>query len=276
MLDRRLAFTRNEAAVLLVSAGRDDLPTLDAVPFDPAVDRLPVDPQRLGRGLHIALGCPKRSEQDLGEGLALSCFDPLGCVLHWWLLRLDDMSSDKLPEWRVVVNTCGAFRGTLDGEMGDTSTTKAIQARLQELVGPSRGGGTKELADGIGVPLGTVDRYIRGDRTPPHDFLVKVADWYEITLDNLYGRSSGGVEEADQRAPSWARRLDARVRYVERLVKAWDERLSPTAPGAWRELATLAAQMVTAQDIGEVEAHPSSRPDEAPVAGGARSEATKR
>ena len=105
--------------------------------------------------------------------------------------------------------------------MGDTATNRAIHGRLQELVGPSRGGGTKELADGIGMPLGTVDRYVKGDRNPPHDFLLKVADWYEVSLDWLYGRSeSGGAEQAEEKAPAWARRMDARLRFLERKLSA--------------------------------------------------------
>lgn len=126
--------------------------------------------------------------------------------------------------------------------MGDTATNRAITGRLQELVGPSRGGGTKELSDGIGVPVGTVDRYVKGDRTPPHDFLLKVADWYEVSLDWLYGRSEGGgVEEAEQKSPAWARRLDARMRFLERKVAEL-----PTTAYADKVGTTAAAEVIAA------------------------------
>lgn len=98
-------------------------------------------------------------------------------------------------------------------------TTSTIKARLQELTGQARSGGTKDMAALLGIPLGSVHRYVRGPGMPPHEFLAAVADRYNVTLDWLYGRSDrGGLADAKQVEPAWARRLDARLRHLERLI----------------------------------------------------------
>ena len=103
--------------------------------------------------------------------------------------------------------------------MGQQTATQAIKARLQTLTGEARSGGTKDMAELVGMPLGSVHRYVRGPGIPPHDFLAAVADRYSVTLDWLYGRSeSGGLKDAQQAEPAWARRLDARLRHLERKV----------------------------------------------------------
>lgn len=103
--------------------------------------------------------------------------------------------------------------------MGEQTTVDTIRARLQTLTGPARSGGTRDMAELLGMPLPNVTRYVRGNVVPPHDFLASVADRYNVSLDWLYGRSrSGGVKDSEQAEPAWARRLDARLRHLERKV----------------------------------------------------------
>ena len=116
--------------------------------------------------------------------------------------------------------------------MPEQTAVEAIKARLQTLTGEARSGGTKDMAELVGIPLGTVHRYVRGPGVPAHDFLVAVADRYNVSLDWLYGRSeSGGLKDAEQAEPAWARRLDARLRFLERQVTAIAEARSPSVSG---------------------------------------------
>lgn len=46
----------------------------------------------------------------------------------------------------------------------------------------------KQLADILGMQLTQYRRYENGERPVPFDFMVKLADYYEITLDYIAGR----------------------------------------------------------------------------------------
>lgn len=59
--------------------------------------------------------------------------------------------------------------------------------RLQELK-TSRGVMQKDVAAAIGVPLRTYQRYEYGEREPQLSTLVRMADFYGVTLDYLAGR----------------------------------------------------------------------------------------
>lgn len=47
----------------------------------------------------------------------------------------------------------------------------------------------KDVAQSIGVPLRTYQRYERGENEPQLSVLIKLADFYGVTLDYLAGRS---------------------------------------------------------------------------------------
>ena len=47
----------------------------------------------------------------------------------------------------------------------------------------------KDVAQSIGVPLRTDQRYERGENEPQLSVLIKLADFYGVTLDYLAGRS---------------------------------------------------------------------------------------
>ncbi|WP_099304183.1 helix-turn-helix domain-containing protein [Bacillus sp. Marseille-P3800] len=47
----------------------------------------------------------------------------------------------------------------------------------------------QELADYLGISLRAVQHYSSGARTPDIDGLIKIADFYEVSLDYLVGRS---------------------------------------------------------------------------------------
>ena len=46
----------------------------------------------------------------------------------------------------------------------------------------------QQLADRIGVSCSTIGKYETNDRTPDADMLVKLADLFDITVDELLGR----------------------------------------------------------------------------------------
>ncbi len=48
----------------------------------------------------------------------------------------------------------------------------------------------KELADILGVSRPTITQYENGTRTPDHETLNKIADYFNISLDYLLGRGS--------------------------------------------------------------------------------------
>lgn len=103
--------------------------------------------------------------------------------------------------------------------MAGQTATEAIKARLRTLTGEIRSGGIKDMAELVDMPFPNVYRYVAGKGVPPHDFLAKVADRYNVSLDWLYGRSEqGGLEDAEALEPAWARRLAARLRFVERQI----------------------------------------------------------
>lgn len=47
----------------------------------------------------------------------------------------------------------------------------------------------KNLVKEMGLALNTYVRYERGERVPDADVLVRIADFYGVTLDYLVGRS---------------------------------------------------------------------------------------
>lgn len=47
----------------------------------------------------------------------------------------------------------------------------------------------KSLVQEMGLALNTYVRYERGERVPDADVLVRIADFYGVTLDYLVGRS---------------------------------------------------------------------------------------
>ena len=47
----------------------------------------------------------------------------------------------------------------------------------------------KDIADAIGVSVMGYYRYERGDRQPTADVLIKLADFFNVSLDYLVGRS---------------------------------------------------------------------------------------
>lgn len=63
-----------------------------------------------------------------------------------------------------------------------------LTERLQELKNV-RGILQKDIAAGIDVPLRTYQRYEYGERQPTVDILIALADYFDVSLDYLVGRS---------------------------------------------------------------------------------------
>lgn len=59
----------------------------------------------------------------------------------------------------------------------------------------------KELADYLKVSIGTISNYEQGIHNPDFDTLCKIADFYEVSLDYLLGRTNirAGAEKLEQK-----------------------------------------------------------------------------
>lgn len=59
----------------------------------------------------------------------------------------------------------------------------------------------KELADYLQVSIGTISNYEQGIHNPDFDTLCKIADFYEVSLDYLLGRTNirACVDRLDQK-----------------------------------------------------------------------------
>jgi len=59
----------------------------------------------------------------------------------------------------------------------------------------------KELADLLQVSIGTISNYEQGIHNPDFETLCKIADFYEVSLDYLLGRTQirASVEQLDQK-----------------------------------------------------------------------------
>lgn len=102
--------------------------------------------------------------------------------------------------------------------MSTTTTDEAIAERLRALAGGVREGGAAGMARRIGMEEANVRRYVAGKVGAPHDFLMKVADAYGVTLDYLYARD-GAPAPDDPTMPAWARRLESRLEFLERRLE---------------------------------------------------------
>lgn len=61
--------------------------------------------------------------------------------------------------------------------------------RLKELR-ESQGMGQQQVADALGLPIGTYRKYENESRQPPIEILFLLADLYDVSLDNLMGRKT--------------------------------------------------------------------------------------
>lgn len=74
-----------------------------------------------------------------------------------------------------------------------------------------------EIADVLNCSQGVYSRYESAEREPPFDIIVKLADFYGVSVDYLMGRGDN-----EQPAPSPAPKVDIMVRsdipnYLEKL-----------------------------------------------------------
>lgn len=127
----------------------------------------------------------------------------------------------------------------------------AIKERLQELTGGARSGGTKEMARLVAEDFHNVNRWVRGGAAPPHDFLLQVANVYGVSLDWLYGRPESERTYENPEEPAWARRLDARLRFLERQVAALmpEERVLHLVDGVEQRVTEAIRGSVTAEEV---------------------------
>lgn len=55
----------------------------------------------------------------------------------------------------------------------------------------------KDVAASVGVPLRTYQRYERGESEPQLSVLIRIADFYGVSLDYLAGRSEVSDPESE-------------------------------------------------------------------------------
>ena len=53
----------------------------------------------------------------------------------------------------------------------------------------SRGMTAGKFCLDIGIPTATISRYISGDREPKFSYIVKIAEYFNVSIDWLVGRS---------------------------------------------------------------------------------------
>ncbi len=63
-----------------------------------------------------------------------------------------------------------------------------LAERLEELK-ESRNLKQKEIASAVGVPLRTYQRYEYGEREPQASVLIRMADYFNVSIDYLVGRT---------------------------------------------------------------------------------------
>ncbi len=63
-----------------------------------------------------------------------------------------------------------------------------LAERLEELK-ESRNLKQKEIASAVGVPLRTYQRYEYGEREPQASVLIRMADYFHVSIDYLVGRT---------------------------------------------------------------------------------------
>lgn len=48
---------------------------------------------------------------------------------------------------------------------------------------------TRDLSEFLDVQIRNVQRYLKGEQLPPSDKLISIADYFDVSLDYLVGRS---------------------------------------------------------------------------------------
>lgn len=64
-----------------------------------------------------------------------------------------------------------------------------LSGRLVELK-ESKGVLQKDIANGVGLPLRSYQRYEYGEREPTSSVLIALADYFDVSLDYLVGRTN--------------------------------------------------------------------------------------
>lgn len=55
----------------------------------------------------------------------------------------------------------------------------------------------KQLADKLGLAFSTISMYERGDREPDFEILESIADFFNVSMDYLHGKSSSNTTTND-------------------------------------------------------------------------------
>lgn len=59
----------------------------------------------------------------------------------------------------------------------------------------------KEISEKMYISKKTYERYENGERIPPIDFMIRLADFYNVTLDYLCGREPRKEAQETQKDP---------------------------------------------------------------------------
>ena len=78
------------------------------------------------------------------------------------------------------------------GRPKDDELAAAIGEKVRKLVGDKHGA-KAALAKAIGVQLGTIETIYKGARCPTLIVLLRIADHYKVSLDELIGRGKAAT-----------------------------------------------------------------------------------
>lgn len=94
----------------------------------------------------------------------------------------------------------------------------------------------EEFADIIGVKLTTYQKYERDAISPPYDKLVKIADFYNVSLDYLLGRTDVKQMASVQPDPFAGIDVTALEKRIIRKYTELDETMRSICMDAFRQL----------------------------------------
>ena len=89
---------------------------------------------------------------------------------------------------------------------------------LIELINEKTNGSQKELAEQTGIPASTINCWLKKDTKPTYVQILKLADFFEVSVDYLLGRESdsgivninANLSDSEKELVCILRELDAR------------------------------------------------------------------
>ena len=127
-----------------------------------------------------------------------------------------------------------------------------IGEKLKELR-KSKGITAEVLCTELGISSGSYRNYERNDRNPPYDVLLKIADYYKVSLDYLFDREPApnpfadlGLDEASEQEmlrQYMSFKPEVRAMLMDVLIKLADSAKPEDSPPEIVETTTIGAEL---------------------------------